>query len=57
MILTSLVRISHHVTPHFAFVTDRVLAQAIICGRKLNRILAVCSGDPEEQIVLTLGKF
>jgi len=29
----------------------------IICGGKSNRISAVYSGDPEEQIVLTLGKF
>ena len=41
----------------FAFLTFRVLAQAIICGRKLNRILAVYFGDPGEQIVSTLGKI
>jgi len=33
------------------------LAQVIICGRKLNRILKVYFGDPEEQIVLTPGKI
>lgn len=41
----------------FTFLTNRVLAQVIICGRKLNRILTVYFGDPEEQIVLTPGKI
>ena len=57
MIVSLEVRISGHVTLRVAFVTNRVLAQVIICGRKLDMILAVYFGDPEEQIVLTLGKF
>ena len=42
---------------NYDFLQSRVLGQAIIYGRKLNRILAVYFGGQEEQIALTLGEF